>query len=183
MKGIITFLPFGLSVLCFLFIFSSSFAQYRCDWNVISSGGTTTTGSNLVASVSVAQTGVGSITGTNFNATIGFWQIDTPTVSIKEVFPKSFLLITELLPARPNPFSRETKIFYSLAKEADVRLLIYNTCGQTVKQYFAPKQKPGIYSITFQARDERNRQLPKGVYFCKFQAGDYQKVKKLILLR
>ncbi len=171
---------FAITGLLLTITFSS--AQYRCDWNLISAGGATTTAGNLSASVSVAQTAVGSITGTNFNATIGFWQIDTPTVSIKEVSSKSFPLRTELLPARPNPFSRETKIFYSLAKEADVCLRIYNTCGQIVNSFFFPKQKPGIYSVSFSA-DEKDYHLPRGIYFYKFTAGNYERVRKFTLIR
>jgi hypothetical protein len=161
-------------------------AQYQCDWNVFDAGGIPLSSNDFQAKVSISQTAIGTLTGTNYTSYIGFWQFTTQ-VAIEEhqnqMPAQNFSLITELKPAQPNPFSKETKIAYSLAQESDVSLFIYNTCGQMVKKYFNARQKPGNYSFIFRATDNENTQLARGVYFYEFLAGDYKRVKKLLLIR
>lgn len=102
---------------------------------------------------------------------IGFWIIDTVLVGVKEEdLSQKLPLKTELLSPLPNPFIRKTLISYSLSKEVDVAIIIYNPLGQIVKQISIKKQKPGIYSFTFSPK-----KIIKGIYFLKFKAGDYNK--------
>jgi hypothetical protein len=182
------FTPYVICIWLLVYcIFTSTiFAQYRCDWNSFNAGGYLMSSSDFQVNVSISQSAIGDLTGTNYHSFIGFWQIDTTLVGIEENFLKSNSLnqlITELKPARPNPFSKTTNISYSLAKQSDVDLTVYNTCGQMVKRFFIAKQKPGIYSFTFSATDEENRPLTKGVYFYRFSTEDYQQVKKLLLIK
>jgi hypothetical protein len=163
-----------------------AFAQYRCDWKVFDAGGIPISSNDFQAKVSVSQTAIGTLTSTDFYSYIGFWQFTTQT-DIEEhenqMPAQDYTMKTELKSAQPNPFSKETKIAYSLAQESDVSLFIYNTCGQMVKKYFVARQKPGKYSFIFRATDHENRYLARGVYFYKFLAGDYKRVKKLLLIR
>ncbi len=166
-------------------LLSITFAQYRCDWNVVSNGGMRVTAENLAAMVSVGQPAVGVIQNSNLVATIGFWVIEAPVTGMKEEkLPiKNMVLKTRLFPISPNPFSNQTKITYSLAAESDVTFLIYNLSGQIVRRFFIPHQKPGVYSFRFNGRDERERRLPEGIYFYKFFTPDYQKGGKFLLMR
>jgi len=167
-----------------LFLISVSFAQYRCDWNVFDAGGATLSSTEFQARVSVSQTAIGYLTGTGFNSWIGFCQIDTAIPSItEEMVSQKFPVRTEVFPAHPNPFAQVTRISYSLEKELDVNLVIYNTCGQKMKGFYLANQKPGSYSFSFNATDYDNKPLAKGIYFYKFSAGDYQRIKKLLLIK
>jgi hypothetical protein len=66
----------------------SAFAQnYRCDWYVVCGGGSSTSGSNLTASVSVAQTAIGNTSGTDFLVFLGFWQTGKDVACIRLVAP------------------------------------------------------------------------------------------------
>ncbi|MEO0116147.1 MAG: T9SS type A sorting domain-containing protein [candidate division WOR-3 bacterium] len=159
-------------------LLSLTYAQYQCDWYSVNSGGTRINIGNLSAQVSVSQTAVGIIQSTNQVAQIGFWIIDTTLVGIKEISIQKPSLKTELFPPRPNPFSQNTILSYSLAKESNVSINIYNTGGGLVKRFSFPEQKPGIYS--FPLSSERMRE---GVYFLHFSADGYKKVKKIIFLR
>jgi len=167
-----------ITILFILILFSLTYSQYHCDWNLVSSGGNTISVGNLYALVSVCQTGVGIIQSTNHIGQIGFWIIDTAMVGIKEeVLSQRLPLKTELFPPKPNPFIKRTLISYSLSKESDVSIIIYNLSGQVVEQVYVRKQKPGIYSFPFSLN-----KLLKGVYFLKFEAGEYKATRKLILM-
>ena len=78
----------------------------------------------------------------------------------------------------PNPFNPSTKISYSIAKSSLVRLSIYNTLGQKVKEVVNGFQQAGSYSVDFNASS-----LESGVYFYKLESGNFVKTMKLLLLK
>ena len=78
----------------------------------------------------------------------------------------------------PNPFNPTTTIRYDIPKASQVTLTIYNMNGQVVERLVNKKQEPGFYSVNWDARN-----LSTGVYFYQIQAGDFQQVKKMILLK
>jgi hypothetical protein len=43
--------------------------------------------------------------------------------------------------------------------------------------------RPGRYSLNWSGTDDRGRELARGVYFCRFSAGDYRSTEKLVLQR
>jgi hypothetical protein len=53
--------------------------------------------------------------------------------------------------------------------------------GRRVRNLLCMPQNPGIYTLTWNARDDRERQLPGGVYFVRLQTPNYAESKKLIL--
>ena len=83
----------------------------------------------------------------------------------------------------PNPFNPETLIRYQLPEAARVRLVIYNTLGQRIRVLLDERQPPGYHSIRWDGKDERGRNVGTGVYLCRFQAGDFRQVIKMILVR
>jgi hypothetical protein len=78
----------------------------------------------------------------------------------------------------PNPFNPTTKIVYSIPKESKVTLKIFNILGQQVKTLVNQSQSQGTYTVTFDAAS-----LPSGIYIYSIQAGNYNDVKKMILLK
>jgi hypothetical protein len=42
-------------------------------------------------------------------------------------------------------------------------------------------QNPGIYNLTWNARDDRARQLPRGVYFVRLETENYNEARKVVL--
>ncbi len=163
--------------LCLIILISFTYSQYRCDWWVISAGGTRIGINNLYVSSSVGQVAIGLINIPLLSAQIGFWVIDTPFVGIKENQFQKFPLKTELLPIKPNLIIKNTQIYYSLSKESDVSIIIYNLNGEVINRQFFQRQKPGIYSFNFPID-----KIGKGVYFLNFSAGEYKTKRKIILL-
>lgn len=78
----------------------------------------------------------------------------------------------------PNPFNPVTSIQYSIAKEADVNLIVFNSIGQEVAVLINETQQPGKYTVNFEAQN-----LSSGVYYYKLNAGEFVSVKKMILLK
>lgn len=78
----------------------------------------------------------------------------------------------------PNPFNPSTNIIYTLPKEGMVTLRIYNILGQVVKTLVNQNQAVGTYTVSFNASD-----LTSGVYFYDMQAGNFNQVKKMILIK
>ncbi len=88
--------------------------------------------------------------------------------------PKKF----DLLPNFPNPFNPITTIRYQLPKAAFVEIRIFNLQGREVQQLVDAYQQAGYYQIHLDGR-----QMASGTYFCKIKAGDFVKVRKMILMK
>ncbi len=78
----------------------------------------------------------------------------------------------------PNPFNPSTTIEFSLPKEADVILKVYNLLGQEVATLLSTQMKAGYHKVKFDASG-----ISSGVYLYKIQAGDFSAVKKLMLVK
>lgn len=78
----------------------------------------------------------------------------------------------------PNPFNPVTNISWQLAVSTEVELSIYNILGQKVCTLLSEKQDAGKHNLSWDANG-----FMSGVYFCRLQAGQYQDVQKMILLK
>jgi hypothetical protein len=83
----------------------------------------------------------------------------------------------------PNPFNPTTTINYSLKENVKVSLKIYNIKGQLVKTLVNDIKPAGEHSIIWDGRDYNGNRVSSGIYFYKLKAGDFQKVRKMILLK
>jgi hypothetical protein len=78
----------------------------------------------------------------------------------------------------PNPFNPSTIIKYAIPKSGLVTLKIYDILGKEVKTLVNEFKSNGEYSINFNAD-----KLSSGVYFYQLISGDYNSIKKMILLK
>ncbi len=83
----------------------------------------------------------------------------------------------------PNPFNDNTKILFSIAKDAPVELRIYDINGQLVKTLVDENMKPGAYSVIWYGLDENKVHVASGVYIIQMQTEQYVANRKMILLR
>ena len=77
-----------------------------------------------------------------------------------------------------NPFTGMTKIRYGIPEDVKVNISIYNLSGQKVVTLVNEDKKAGCYTITWDTK-----YLTSGVYFIRFQAGRFNRTKKLILMK
>ncbi|MDP3149057.1 MAG: T9SS type A sorting domain-containing protein [Ignavibacteria bacterium] len=78
----------------------------------------------------------------------------------------------------PNPFNPMTTIKYDLPREGIVLIKIYDMLGREVKTLIHEYKNAGSYNIEFNASN-----LSSGIYFYRLTAGDFTKIKKLILIK
>ena len=83
----------------------------------------------------------------------------------------------------PNPFNPSTTISYQLVGEEEVRLSIWNSVGQRVRELVHSTQPAGFYAATWDGRDDAGRSLADGVYFAQLEAGDFLSTQKMVLLK
>ncbi len=83
----------------------------------------------------------------------------------------------------PNPFRDRTQIRYALPTEGNVSLRVYDATGRTVRTLASGHQKAGSYSATWDSRDNRGRQVPRGVYFYRLDTPGFRSVKKAVVTR
>ncbi len=83
----------------------------------------------------------------------------------------------------PNPFNPETTISYQLPENSEVELTIYNLKGQKVKLLVSDQLPVGEHSAIWNGRNSNDKRVGSGIYFYKLKVGNYQKVKKMVLLK
>ncbi len=87
----------------------------------------------------------------------------------------------------PNPFNPSTTIRFEIPVNSHsletVRLSIYNTQGQAIRNLYFGKLADGVYDIVWDGTDNSHIQLPSGVYLVLLKAGFLTKSKKMLLVR
>ena len=87
----------------------------------------------------------------------------------------------------PNPFNPATTISFSVAQTSSfVNLEVFNIKGQKIKTFpviLSSESSLGKGSIVWNGTDDNNQPVSSGIYFYKLKTGDYQKVRKMILLK
>jgi hypothetical protein len=78
----------------------------------------------------------------------------------------------------PNPFNPSTTISYTLPSASNIKLIVYNTLGQTIKTLVSEYKTAGSYTMNFNASA-----LPSGIYFYKLEAGQFSQIKKMIVIK
>ncbi|RMG43553.1 MAG: T9SS C-terminal target domain-containing protein [Methanobacteriota archaeon] len=105
------------------------------------------------------------------------FQVPTGPTGIE---PSENLVVKEfkLLGNYPNPFNPSTTIAFQIPKAEHVKLTVYNIAGEQVATLVNNYLEAGKYDVEFDARD-----LPSGIYFYQIQAGEYQAVRRMALIK
>jgi hypothetical protein len=88
-----------------------------------------------------------------------------------------------LLPNHPNPFNPETTITWHLPRDADVKLVVYNSLGQQVKIIANSNLAAGVHTAIWDATNEYGELVSSGLYFCRLVAGENVHLIKMILMQ
>lgn len=118
------------------------------------------------------------VTG-SFGGETRLWQVRRDGADEWATLPRN----TVLLPAYPNPFNSGVMVPYQLARQEQVKLVVYNLAGQVAKVLVAQVQAASTYQVGWDGRDEQGRELASGVYFYRLQTGAQVETRKLLLLR
>jgi hypothetical protein len=99
------------------------------------------------------------------------------------VDPNAIPAFTELKGNYPNPFNPETTINYSLNRNDNVKIVIYNAKGQLVKTLVNEQKDAGSHSVRWFGKDNNDRQVSSGIYFYRMQTSTYSNINKMILMK
>ncbi len=119
------------------------------------------------------------VTATSQGDSTKIAQLETMTT----IHPK-----TRALPNFPNPCNPETWIPYQLATSSDVTVKIYAVTGDMVRTLALGHQPAGLYQSKSRAAywDGTNKlgeSVASGIYFYRFEAGDYSATRKMLILK
>jgi hypothetical protein len=78
----------------------------------------------------------------------------------------------------PNPFNPSTNIRFDLVNSGLVKLVIYDITGKVVTELINGVYNAGKHSIKFNAE-----KFSSGIYFYRIEAGEYNEVKKMLLVK
>ena len=88
--------------------------------------------------------------------------------------PKDFILNQNF----PNPFNPTTNIHYSLPKDGNVTLIVYDAIGNEVTRVIDGFVKAGVYNAEIDASS-----WSSGVYFYSLKTNEFQSTKKMVLIK
>lgn len=92
-------------------------------------------------------------------------------------------MVTKLYKNFPNPFNPTTTINFSLKSDSKVQIEIYNIKGQKVKQLVSKEFTAGQHSVVWNGRNEKNESVSSGIYFYRMKTDNFDKMRKMILLK
>jgi len=98
------------------------------------------------------------------------------TVGVKE--PTPIPEEVSLSQNYPNPFNPSTSIKFSLKKESDISLRVFNLMGDELSSLIEGKQPQGAYEMHWDAS-----QYPSGIYYYRLRVGNSVETKKMVLMR
>ena len=85
--------------------------------------------------------------------------------------------------AVPNPFNPATDLKFSLPREADVTLHVYDVSGRLVRTLLARRLPAGEHSERWNGRDDTGRAVASGIYFARLRADGATSLKSMTLVR
>jgi len=86
----------------------------------------------------------------------------------------------------PNPFNPSTTVRFELGgleKPVKVTLTVYDLRGALIKILQEGELGKGVYSVIWDGKDDRGRNMTSGVYFYRLRVGENCQVRKMVLLK
>jgi hypothetical protein len=83
----------------------------------------------------------------------------------------------------PNPFNPETTFNFSLGKQSDVKLIIYNVKGQKVAELADETMTAGNKKVVWSGKNSNAKDVASGVYFARLSINNNHKLRKVMLLK
>ena len=105
--------------------------------------------------------------------------IGTTTSVLDSELPKTFNLNQNY----PNPFNLETSIRFTISKDAQVTLTIFDVLGREIRTLSDYNYQIGSYFVIWDGMDNNGNLASNGLYLYRIQVGSFSLVMKMALLR
>lgn len=83
----------------------------------------------------------------------------------------------------PNPFNPTTEIFYTIPRDEQVALVVYDVSGRLVRTLVSDRQSSGPHVARWDGKDNEGRDVSSGVYFYRLEAGSFLQTRRMVLLK
>ena len=83
----------------------------------------------------------------------------------------------------PNPFNPKTTIDYQLPETSLVKLEIFNILGQKMRTLVEKKMERGQHQTVWDGMDDEGAPVTSGIYLCRFEANNFQRTMKMLLMK
>jgi flagellar hook assembly protein FlgD len=83
----------------------------------------------------------------------------------------------------PNPFNPSTTIEFSIPRNEQVQLVIFNVLGERVTTLLSDYLAAGHHQVTWNGNDLYGKPVASGVYLYRLEAGSKVWVRKMALLK
>jgi hypothetical protein len=103
---------------------------------------------------------------------------DGPDIKTSVEDDSPALTRTELHQNHPNPFNPTTTIEFSLSNAGPAAIEVYDVGGRRVATILDEFKQAGPHSITFNASG-----LTSGVYFYRLRTNDFERTRKMVILK
>ncbi|HOH08709.1 MAG TPA: lamin tail domain-containing protein [bacterium] len=78
----------------------------------------------------------------------------------------------------PNPFNPSTRIDFTLPRQAEVQVAVYNLRGEMVAELVNGRLAAGSHQLTFNAEG-----LASGIYIYTIRSGEFTAAKRMVLMK
>ena len=156
-------------------------------------------GRTLIGSATVAADGSFAVEVAPLNAS------DTVTAMVTDPYQNSSAFASNLamgtvtevedepgdrLPTRyslaqnyPNPFNPDTRIEFSLPRNSDIKLTVFNMLGRTVKVLLEEPKEAGNHAVVWDGTAQNGESVSSGIYFYRLETAEFTTSKKMLLLK
>ena len=126
---------------------------------------------------------VGSLGNSGFNNGVIYQIKSLASTAVQEVATGDVPDAFELAAAYPNPFNGSTLIRFSLTRNQEIEVAVYNMAGQKVLSLVDGFREAGSYTLRWDGRGQYGQSLGSGIYLYRLRAAEQVQSRKLVLLR
>lgn len=114
------------------------------------------------------------------------WFLDDISILTKEVTGINEAILpetTELYGNYPNPFNPETTVHFSLQRDSEMQLSIYDMKGSLVRTLYTGEMKAGYHRINWNGKDNSGNILSTGLYYINMKTGEKNFTTKSLMIK
>ena len=149
-------------------------------WSIASGGGTNQSFDFQIKESAFGGIAIGTCTCSKFilNGSMLISSVKDSSL-IKPAVPSMFRLLQNY----PNPFNPTTTIHYTLPGASDVKIQIFNSVGQLIRNLEQKSQQPGGNQVIWDGRNDQGQPVPSGLYYYQIVSDGFKEVRKMTLLK
>jgi len=104
---------------------------------------------------------------------------DSLSTAFKKPIPREWMLFQNF----PNPFNLTTTIYFGVQKRSNVKIVIYNMRGKSIREIVNAEYEPGFYNVKWNGTNSSGIPVSSGVYLYHMISKEGTATKKMLLVR